>query len=100
MALAVSVDSAGRLKGSTEPYHGAPSAVGDGSPPRVAFEGEFPVAGSFGADGSLSGSVERLGLSFSSAGPVRSADLERFSGFYVAGSAGSCEGVPGRRCFR
>jgi hypothetical protein len=88
VALAVSVDSAGRLKGSTEPSHGAPSAVGDGSPPRMAFEGEFPVAGSFGADGSLSGSVERLGLSFSSAGPVRSAGLERFSGFYVAGSAG------------
>lgn len=87
VAPAVSVDSAGRLSGAVEPGLAVTSA-GEAEPARAAFEGEFAVAGTFGTDGSLTGSVERLGLSFSAAGPARSAGLERFAGYYPAGSAG------------
>lgn len=88
VASAVSVDSAGRLSGSTEPGPAVASAAVGAMPSRAALEGEFAIAGTFAADGSLAGSVDRLGLSFSATGPARSVGLERFAGYYPAGSSG------------
>lgn len=87
VASGVSVDSAGRLAGAIEPGL-VVSSAGGSEPSRVAFEGEFPITGTFAADGSLTGSVERLGLAFTASGPARSVGLERFAGYYPAGSAG------------
>jgi len=88
VASAISVDAAGRLSGAIDPGTVVSSLGSEAEPPRSKLEGEFAVAGTFGADGSLAGSVERLGFSFSASGPVRSGGLDRFAGYYPAGSAG------------
>ncbi|MFM8334341.1 MAG: immunoglobulin domain-containing protein [Opitutaceae bacterium] len=87
VASSISVDPSGRLAGVMEPGLAA-SFAGETEPSRAALEGEFAVAGTFAVDGSLTGSVERLGLSFTASGPARSAGWERFAGYYPAGSAG------------
>ncbi|MEY4006700.1 MAG: hypothetical protein RLZZ221_2796, partial [Verrucomicrobiota bacterium] len=71
VASGVSVDSAGRLTGAIGSGF-AVSSAGESEPSRVAFEGEFAMTGTFAA----------------ASGPARSAGLERFAGYYPAGSAG------------
>lgn len=88
VALGVSVDSAGRVVGRITPGFTTAVQGAPGEPSRAGLEGDHTLAGVLGSDGALTGSIEPLGISFSAAGPARSTGLERYAGFYRAGSAG------------
>ncbi len=58
-------------------------------PATAAHEGEYHIDGVVAADGTLSGSVSTLGLSFSAPAPATSGASAPVAGFYRAGATGS-----------
>lgn len=67
---------------------GSAGASEDG-PSRAAADNEISVAGVIAADGTVSGSVTSLNLSFSAPAGASSGSTSAVAGFYQAGAAGS-----------
>lgn len=67
----------------------ASSTASDGEFPRAAADVDVAVAGVIAADGTVSGSVSSLNLSFSAPAGATSGSTSAVAGFYQAGSAGN-----------
>ena len=67
----------------------AGSAASDDEFPRAAADVEVAVAGVIAADGTVSGSVSSLNLSFSAPAGAASGSTSAVAGFYQAGAAGN-----------
>ncbi len=66
-----------------------PATPASTSPGRAAHEGEYHIDGTLAADGSLTGTVSTLNLTFTAPAPVTGGATAALAGFYTAGASGS-----------
>ncbi len=82
------VDASGRFSFSQPDPRGASTASIAGAPPTAAAESDLRIDGTISADGTLSGSVTGLNLSFTAPAPTTTGSTVTLSGFYEAGAVG------------
>ena len=80
------VDASGRFSGT---QRGAAAELPTTNPPTAAADGDVTINGTIAADGTLSGSVSTLNLSFSAPAAAKTGSAVAVAGFYQAGAAGS-----------
>lgn len=82
------VDAAGRFAG-TQPAAAASATASSGATPPTAALDDYRIEGTIAADGSVSGTVSNLNLSFSAAAAPATGATASLAGFYQAGALNS-----------
>ncbi len=88
----VVIDANGRFSVAQPDPRGATASAASGTPATAAHAGEFHIDGAIAADGTLSGTVSGLNLTFSAPAAASAGATSALAGFYQGGAvAGSAQ---------